>query len=74
LPLGSVYPAYVKRKAALHTMVKDVVIYILLFIFFSRACFRRGHWVLGLVGFIFPLLWIIGTILPSRYPIVRVRR
>ena len=55
-------------------MVKIVIVYILLFIFFSRACFRRGHWVLGLCGFIYPVLWIIGTILPSRYPIMRVRR
>jgi hypothetical protein len=23
--------------------------------------------VLGLIGFIFPVLWIIGAILPSRY-------
>lgn len=74
MSVRSVHPAYVKRKAALHTMVKIVIVYILLFIFFSRACFRRGHWVLGLVGFIYPLLWIIGTILPSKYPIVRVRR
>jgi hypothetical protein len=69
-----VHPAYVKRKAALHTMAKEVIIYIFLFIFFSGASFRRGHWVLGLMGFIFPPLWIIGTILPSRYPYVRIHR
>ena len=55
-------------------MVKEVIIYIVLFIFFSGACFRRGHWVLGLIGFTFPPLWIIGTILPSRYQIVRIHR
>jgi len=29
--------------------------------------FRKGHWVLGLIGFIFPLLWLVGAILPSRH-------
>jgi hypothetical protein len=28
--------------------------------------FRKGHWVLRLIGFIFPLFWVIGAILPSR--------
>jgi len=28
--------------------------------------FRKGHWVLGLIGFLFPLFWVIGAILPSR--------
>ena len=32
----------------------------------SLLCFRKGHWVLGLIGFIFPVLWVIGAILPSR--------
>ena len=28
--------------------------------------FRKGHWVLGLIGFIFPVLWLIGAILPDK--------
>jgi hypothetical protein len=28
--------------------------------------FRKGHWVLGIIGFFFPILWIIGTILRGR--------
>jgi hypothetical protein len=28
--------------------------------------FRKGHWVLGIIGFIFPFLWLIGAIMPSR--------
>ena len=48
-------------------MVTLVVIYFFLLIF-ARFSFRRGHWVLCLIGFIFPILWIIGAILPSRYP------
>jgi hypothetical protein len=27
---------------------------------------RKGHWVLGLVGFLFPILWLVGAILPAR--------
>ena len=41
-------------------------IYLVLIITLALLCFRKGHWVLGLIGFIFPVLWIIGAILPSR--------
>jgi hypothetical protein len=43
------------------------IIYLVLFIVFAILTFRKGHWILGLIGFIFPILWIIGAILPSRY-------
>ena len=43
------------------------IIYLVLLAVFAVLSFRKGHWVLGLIGFIFPLLWIIGAILPSRY-------
>ena len=38
------------------------------FLLFTLAVlsFRKGHWVLGLIGFIFPVLWVIGAILPDR--------
>ena len=26
--------------------------------------FRNGHWVMGILGFIFPIFWIIGAVLP----------
>lgn len=41
-------------------------IYVVLIITLALLCFRKGHWVLGLIGFIFPLLWVIGAVLPSR--------
>ena len=41
-------------------------IYVVLVITLAILCFRKGHWVLGLIGFIFPLLWVIGAVLPSR--------
>ena len=28
------------------------------------ACFRKRHLVLSVIGLIFPLLWIIGALLP----------
>src|SRR5215471_5881374 len=43
------------------------IIYFVLLVVFAIQSFRKGHWVLGLIGFIFPILWIIGAILPSRY-------
>jgi hypothetical protein len=43
------------------------IIYFILFVVFAIMCFRKGHWILGLLGFFIPILWIIGAILPSRY-------
>jgi len=42
-------------------------IYLVLMFVFAVLSFRKGHWVLGLTGFVFPLLWIVGAMLPSRY-------
>jgi hypothetical protein len=42
------------------------IIYLVLLLVLGVLSFRKGHWVLGLIGFIFPLLWLIGAILPSR--------
>ena len=41
-------------------------IYVVLFITLALLSFRKGHWVLGLIGFIFPVLWLIGAILPAK--------
>jgi hypothetical protein len=42
------------------------IIYLVLLLTLAVLSFRKGHWVLGLIGFVFPLLWVIGAILPSR--------
>jgi len=42
------------------------ILYLVLIATLAVMCFRKGHWVLGLIGFIFPLLWVIGAILPAR--------
>ena len=41
-------------------------LYLVLLVTLAVLSFRKGHWVLGLIGFIFPVLWVIGAILPSR--------
>jgi hypothetical protein len=43
------------------------IIYLVLLLVLGVLSFRKGHWVLGLIGIIFPVLWLIGAILPSRY-------
>jgi hypothetical protein len=41
-------------------------IYIVLLLTVAILTFRKGHWVLGLIGFVFPVLWLIGAVLPDR--------
>ena len=43
------------------------IIYLVLLFTLAIMTFRKGHWVLGIIGFFFPILWIIGAMLPSRY-------
>jgi cadmium resistance protein CadD (predicted permease) len=43
------------------------IIYLVLLFVFAVLSFRKGHWVLGLIGFIFPILWIIGALLPDKH-------
>jgi len=43
-----------------------VVLYLVLVFTIALLTFRKGHWVLGIVGFIFPILWLIGAFLPTR--------
>jgi cadmium resistance protein CadD (predicted permease) len=42
------------------------VLYLVLLFTLAVLTFRKGHWVLGLIGIIFPILWIIGAILPPK--------
>lgn len=43
------------------------VIYLVLLFTLAVLTFRKGHWVLGLIGFVFPILWVIGAVLPDRH-------
>ena len=42
------------------------IIYVVLLVTLGILTFRKGHWVFGLIGFVFPVLWLIGAILPAR--------
>jgi hypothetical protein len=41
-------------------------IYLVLLFTVAIITFRKGHWVLGLIGIFFPILWLIGAVLPDR--------
>lgn len=41
------------------------IIYLVLLITLGVMTFRKGHWVLGLIGIFIPFLWLIGAILPA---------
>jgi hypothetical protein len=42
------------------------IIYVVLILTLAVTSFRKGHWVLGLIGFIFPVTWLIGALMPRR--------
>jgi hypothetical protein len=42
------------------------VLYLVLLFTLCVLCFRKGHWVLGLIGIFIPFLWIIGAVLPAK--------
>jgi hypothetical protein len=41
-------------------------IYLVLIVTLGVLSIRKGHWVMFLIGFIFPLFWLIGAVLPPR--------
>ena len=45
------------------------IIYVVLLVTLGVLTFRKGHWVLGLIGFLFPVLWLLGAILPAPPPL-----
>jgi hypothetical protein len=46
------------------------VLYIVLLITLGVLCLRKGHWVMFIVGLVFPLFWLIGALIP---PVARIR-
>jgi hypothetical protein len=42
------------------------ILYLVLLFTVALITFRKGHWVLGLIGIFFPILWIVGAILPAK--------
>lgn len=42
------------------------VVYRLMLITLAAVSFRKGHWFLGLLGFVFPAGWVAGALLPRK--------
>jgi hypothetical protein len=42
------------------------VLYLVLLFTVCVLTFRKGHWVLGILGIFLPFLWLIGAVLPSK--------
>jgi len=47
------------------------ILYFVLLLTMGVLTLRKGHWVMFVVGIFFPLLWLIGAIMP---PVVPARR
>lgn len=43
-----------------------VLLYILLLLAFGLGCIQKSRWLLFVLGLFFPLLWIIGALMPAR--------
>jgi hypothetical protein len=41
-------------------------IYLVLLITLGIMTLRKGHWVMFIIGIIFPVLWLVGAIMPPR--------
>jgi hypothetical protein len=41
-------------------------IYLVLIVTLGVLSIRKGHWVMFIIGFFFPLFWLIGALLPPR--------
>jgi len=40
--------------------------YLVLIVTLGVMSIRKGHWVMFLIGFFFPLFWLIGALMPRR--------
>jgi hypothetical protein len=46
------------------------VIYLVLLITLGVITFRKRHWVMFVLGFFFPIFWLIGALMRPRLPAV----
>jgi len=44
------------------------LLYFVLLIALGVTTLRKGHWVMFIIGFVIPLFWIIGAVIPPRGP------
>jgi hypothetical protein len=43
-----------------------IVAYIALLCTVCLLTFRKGYWLLGFLGIFFPILWLLGAVLPAK--------
>jgi hypothetical protein len=41
------------------------ILYLVLIVTLGTLTLRKGHWVMFLIGIVFPLLWLVGAVIPS---------
>ncbi len=63
---GSPEPNGAESMSGTGWAISMAILYVVLLVTVAILTFRKGHWVLGLIGFVFPILWLIGAVLPSR--------
>jgi hypothetical protein len=44
------------------------VVWFILLLTLGILSIRKGHWVMFLIGIVFPLFWLIGALMPPRQP------
>ena len=42
------------------------ILYLVLLLTLGLMSIRKGHWVMFIIGIIFPLFWLIGALMPPR--------
>ena len=42
------------------------ILYLVLLLTLGIISIRKGHWVMFIIGIIFPLFWLIGALMPPR--------
>ena len=40
------------------------IIWVIVFVMFAFTALRKGHWIMFIVGFLLPIFWIIGALIP----------
>ncbi len=54
--------------SGLEWFLTSMLVFVYLFLLFTVCLFtfRKGHYVLGILGIFIPFLWLIGAILPAK--------
>jgi hypothetical protein len=60
-------PALIRRDREHHDSSLDLlgIAYIACWVYFGLATLRKGHYWLFWIGFIFPILWIVGALIST---------